>query len=339
MSESHSLTGCITAALLGLAAVVTSATLSGCATPGDDDLVTEDPNAGLLRDFLDGKYDAAGHPLNARVTEGEILCAHAGVPHNGAIRLSEAPCQGTIPGSEQHGDLVASVRLRVMSHASSGTVVSGSITGLDGKLLASHALTTQQLRHTSWIDFPLAWSSNGNPVTISIAPAPGTIIDVDYVEVFPERFGLVASPGSGELADGDKLVFELPRSRKLDRVTLDGADITARIGELLRDGKARRTTTAFRTLVEVAVGDLALERGEVSELELRAGSLAARMQLRREPVPCRYEGDPSGVKVLVTGFQPFPANGWHDNVSAVAVQALDPAQLRGVQVTRVVMPV
>jgi pyroglutamyl-peptidase len=338
MSESHSLTGCITAALLGLAAVVTSATLTGCATPGEDDLVTEDPNAGLLRDFLDGKYDAAGHPLNARVTEGEVLCAHAGVPHNDALRLSET-CQGTLPGSEQRGDLVASVRLRVMSHASSGTIVSGSITALDGKVLASHALTSQQLRSTSWIDFPLAWTSDGTPVSIQIAPDPGTTIDVDYVEVFPARFGLVASPGSGELADGDKLVFELPRSRKLDRVMLDGTDITARIGDLLRDGRARRTTTAFRTLVEVAVGDLALERGEVSELELRAGGLAARVQLRREPIPCHYEGDPRGVKVLVSGFQPFPANGWHDNVSAVAVQALDPAQLRGAQVMRVVMPV
>src|SRR5690606_33560951 len=69
------------------------------------------------------------------------------------------------------------------------------------------------------------------------------------------------------------------------------------------------------------------------------GTFAARMQLHREPAPCRYEGDPAGVKVLITGFQPFPADGWHDNVSAIAVTSLEPSQLRGAQVMRVVMPV
>jgi pyroglutamyl-peptidase len=157
--------------------------------------------------------------------------------------------------------------------------------------------------------------------------------------VFPERFGLVVSPGSGAYADTDRLVIELPRSRKLDKVKLDGVDVTARISELIATGKATRTTTDFRTLVEVAVGDLAMERGERSELELRAGSRAARMQLRRVEAPCTYEGDPSGVKVLITGFQPFPADGWHENVSAVAVTTLDVSQLRGARVMRVVMPV
>jgi pyroglutamyl-peptidase len=339
-SEPRSYSGCIAAAVLGLAAVAASALLSGCTVPepGDEPMM-DDPNAGLLRDFLDGKFDAAGHPLNARVTEAESLCPQAGVPHNGAIRITTQPCIGSIAGSEQTGDLVASLRISVKAYAASGTIVSASITAIDGEILATNTLTTSRLREASWIDLPLAWSSRGNSVQLEITAAQGAVIDLDYIEVFPERFGLVASPGSGLYTDTDKLVFELPRSRKLDKILLDGADITARMTELITTGKAKRTQTAYRTLVEVAVGDLAIERGDTSELELRAGALAARMQLRRVTSECKYEGDPSGRKVLVTGFQPFPADGWHDNVSAVAVTALDPSRLRGAQVMRVVMPV
>ena len=326
-----------------IASLAATALAVGCTVPEPDadEPMLDDPNAGLLRDFLDGKFDAAGHPLNARVTEAEALCPEAGVPHNGTIRLSGigATCEGKIAGSEQTGDMVASLRLGVRAYAASGTIVTASIVGIDGEILASSSLTTQRLRQASTLDLPLAWASNGRPVMVRVAPAAGAIIDLDYVEVFPERFGLVASPGSGVFADDQRLVFELPRSRKLDKVLLDKVDITSRIAELLEAGKARRTTTAFRTLIEVGVGDLAAERGDISELELRAGALAARMQLRRDTGACNYEGDPNGKKVLVSGFQPFPADGWHDNVSAVAVTAMDPSRLRGAQVMRVVMPV
>src|SRR5688572_22511472 len=93
-----SYSGCIAASLLGLAAVATCALATGCIAPGEEAPV-DDPNEGLLRDFLDGKFDSAGHPLNARVTEAETLCA--GSPRDGAIRLSGV-CQGAIAGSEQH---------------------------------------------------------------------------------------------------------------------------------------------------------------------------------------------------------------------------------------------
>lgn len=323
------------ALLLGCA-VVTACTIE----PPSTEVVTEDPNAGLLRDFLDGKFDSAGHPLNARVIEAESLCPTAGVPHNGAIRMSNGSlCIGTLSGSEQNGDLVASLRLSIKAHPSSGAIVSAAIVRSDGEILSNATLTTSRLRNATWVDMPLTWVSSGQPVTVRVQPAPGAIVDIDYVEVFPERFGLVASPGSGTYRDADKLIFELPRSRKLDRVLLDGTDITQRMTQLISDGKAKRTQTPYRTLVEVAISDLAAERKDSSELELRAGALAARMQLRKVAPPCKYEGDPNGVKVLVTGFQPFPADGWHENVSAVAVTALDPSRLRGAQVMRVVMPV
>jgi pyroglutamyl-peptidase len=308
--------------------------------PPTTEVVSQDPNAGLLRDFLDGKFDSAGHPVNARVTEAESLCPDAGVPHNGAIRLSNnKTCSGTLSGSEQNGDLVASMRLSIKAHPASGTIVSAAIVRTDGEIIANTSLTTSRLRDATWVDLPMTWASSGQAVTIRIQPAPGAVVDVDYVEVFPERFGLVATPGSGTFSDSDHLVFELPKSRKLDRVMLDGADITPRMTQLITDGKAKRTTTPYRTLLEVAIADLAGDRMESSELELRAGSMAARMQLRRNAPACNFEGDPNGVKVLVTGFQPFPADGWHDNVAGVAVMAMDPAHVRGARVMRVVMPV
>src|SRR5437764_14912609 len=106
-TASESLTGWIAAALLALAAVV-AVLVTGGARPAPAMTNAPDPNAGLLRDFLDGKFDSAGHPINARVTEAETLCATAGAPHDGALRLDKA-CEAALPGAEQRGDLVVSV--------------------------------------------------------------------------------------------------------------------------------------------------------------------------------------------------------------------------------------
>ena len=333
-----SLSGCILAALAGLAAVAATIMMTGCATnaaPASSD--PADPNAGLLRDFLDGKFDSAGHPLNARVTEAETLCPTAGSPHDGAIRL-DATCVGNLPGAEQSGDLVVSARISVKAHAASGDVVSIAVVAPGEKFLANDTLTTQRLRHSTWIDLPLTWNSNGAPVELRITPAQGAVIDVDYVEVFPERFGLVLSPGSGVVGSDARLTFELPRSHHVDKITADGTDITDRLDALLASGAAKKTTTTFRTLVDVGVADLLPMRGDVTDLRVHAGAQAARLELRAAAPACNFEGT-GDVKVLVTGFQPFPADASHENVSAVAVQSLDPTAVRGARVMRLVMPV
>ena len=54
-----------------LAAVVLSALTCACAEAPVSE--AETPNDGLLRDFVDGKYDAAGHPLNAKVLEAQRI--------------------------------------------------------------------------------------------------------------------------------------------------------------------------------------------------------------------------------------------------------------------------
>jgi pyroglutamyl-peptidase len=294
------------------------------------------PNEGLLRDFLDGKFDSAGHPLNAKILEAEALCP--GLANGQAITLRSA-CQGAIPDGAQSGELIANVRLRVTAHPSRGSIMTAKLVDAAGGQLASETLTVSRLRgRASWIDLPISLSG-GSAAQIQLTPSAGSTVEIDYIEVFPKKFGLVVEPGSGVASDTDQITFELPKSRKLEKLELDGVNLLPKLDELLAQGKATKTSTEFRTLISVAAGDLAPARAEVAELRVRAGSDAARIQLRKTAAPCLFEGDPAGTKILVTGFQPFPADGWHDNVSAVGVTAMDPAQLRGAQVMRLVLPV
>ncbi len=310
--------------------------VSACTEPPAADV--DNPNAGLLRDFLDGKFDGAGHPVNAKVVEAETLCAGSGVVHDGAIELTTT-CDQELPVGATAGQLTVNVRMRVQAHAASGAIATVNLADAAGTSVGTQALTVSRLRgRSSWIDLPVTVERGA--ARIQISPAPGAVIEVDYVEVFPTRFGLVLSPGSGVVADGDKLTFELPKARKLEKLEADGVELTARLDQLILDHEATRTSTAFRTLIEVRVADLLPERTEITELRVHAGSDAARLQLRRTAAPCGFEGDAAAAtKVLVTGFQPFPADGWHDNVSGVAVTAMNPAAIHGARVMRLVLPV
>jgi len=292
---------------------------SACANAPID--AESDPNAGLLRDFLDGKFDAAGHPLNAKVLDAATLC--------GGTALF-ASCELALPDGARSGPLMANLRLRVHDHASHGAIVTLRLG------TASETLTVARLRALEeWIDLPVTLQS-GSATALRIEPASSAQIDIDYVEVFPARFGLVIDPGSGVV---DRLTFEIPRQHKLQALTADGVDLMPRLDDLLASGLATRTTTELRTLIDVGVADLVPARGDVTELRARAGDDNARAQLRRTAAACAFEGDPFGTRVLVTGFQPFPAAGTHENVSGVAVTAMNPANLRNAQVMRLVLPV
>ncbi|MEJ7599493.1 MAG: hypothetical protein WKG01_16415 [Kofleriaceae bacterium] len=251
------------------------------------------PNDGLLRDFLDGKFDAAGHPTNARVLEAETLCP--ALAAGDAIALT-ATCTGELPEGARTGQLLANIRLRVTGHPAQGAIVTASLVDATGRTLASQTLTVARLRERgSWIDLALGLAG-GTATQVRITPAPGATVDVDYIEVFPRRFGLVVEPGSGVAGDADVLTFELPLARKLEQLELDGLDLLPRLDALLAAGTASKTTTEFRTLIEVPIRALAPERADIAELRVQAGSDAARVQLRRTPAPCRFEGDPAGTR-------------------------------------------
>lgn len=309
----------------------TSLALVAC-TDAPDDALAEDPNAGLLRDFLDGKYDSAGHPLNAKILTGVELCG-------GSALTPNTGCEAALPDGAMQGELTANLRLRVIEHASRGDILTATIVDDSGVTIVREILTVRRLRNrASWIDLPLQLAG-GTAARIVIEAAAGARVEIDYLEVFPKQFGLVVAPGFGVVGNDDRLTFEMPRSKRLESLTADDVDVLPRLNDLLQQRLATRTTTGFRTLVEVRVGDLLPDRADVVELRAKTTGDTVRTQLRRTPAPCNFEGDPAGTKVLVTGFQPFPANGWHENVSAVAVTAMEPARLRDAQVMRLVLPV
>jgi len=298
-------------------ALATVVALAGCTAAAD----TPEPRAndGMFRDFLDGKADGDGHPLNARITPADALCPEA-------PRVTS--CSGDLDGVAQRGELAVSARLRVDALGAGDEVV--AIRVLDGdEVIAEDVLTVARVRELgAWTDAAISFHSDGSSRTVEVEALGGAEVALDYVEVFPKRFGLVLAPGSGVIADDDELSVEVPLGAVIDRVTLDDVEL---------DVMWTRTDTAFRTIYRLRAGDL--PRRDVSQLRIRAAGEAARLELRRAPAPCTYEGDPTGTPMLVTGFHPFPADGWHDNVSERAVRAVRPWRLRGVKVMRVILPV
>lgn len=302
----------------------------------------EDPNEGLLRDFIDGKYDAAGHPLNAKVVEPEQVVAEnasCGTRRDGVLELRDA-CEIELPMGADQGRLLVNARLRVRKAPSWGRIVKVTAIDAGGSEIGSQTLTVSRLRGLDrWIDLPISIENASTTAHLRLEVSTEAIVDLQYIEVFPKQLGVIVSPGAGVYDDQAKLTFELPKGKKIERLEANGVDLRPTLERLLTDRIATRTTTEFRTIIEVAVGDLLPERADVVELRVHSSGDTSRTQIRKEPPPCSFEGDPNGKRVLITGFQPFPADGWHENVSAVAVSGLDPSQLRDAQVMRVILPV
>lgn len=325
-----------------LAGLLLVTAVAACTDAPDGLDPIEDPNDGLLRDFVDGKYDAAGHPLNAKVVDADRLLhdnADCGTRRDGVVELRSG-CEIVLPMGADTGGLMVNARLRVRRAPAWGQIV--KLTALDGNgtELGSQTLTVSRLRgRDRWIDLPIALTAATGTAHLELDVAAGALVDLQYVEVFPKELGVIVSPGAGVYSDAAKITFELPKGKKIERLEANGVDIKEALEKLVTDRKATKTTTEFRTLIEVAIGDLLPERGDVVELRVHSSGDTSRTQIRKVPAPCNFEGDPNGKKVLLTGFQPFPADGWHENISAVAVSGLDPAQLRNAQVLRVVLPV
>ena len=104
--------------------------LGACAAESVD--VEVDPNEGLLRDFLDGKFDGAGHPLNAKILP---------------VQECERGCEVAIPDGAQTGDLVINVRVRVLAKPGSGSIVKARVLDASGAELAKESLTVSRMRN------------------------------------------------------------------------------------------------------------------------------------------------------------------------------------------------
>lgn len=310
--------------------------VAGCTdTPSGEPAA--DPNDGLLRDFLDGKFDDAGHPLNAKVLEGDRITCE-GLRSDGAVELRSS-CDVVLPMGAELGGLTVNARLRVRQHAGSGAIVKLTAKDADGRVLGTETLTVSRLRgRDRWIDLPIKIEEVVRAAKVSLDVTEGAIVDLQYVEVFPKYLGVIVSPGSGVYKDSDVITIELPRGKKIERLEANGVDLRARL-DAADPRTVTRTTTAFRSLISFKVGAVMPDRADVVELRVHSSGDTSRTQIRKAAAPCAFEGDASGAKVLITGFQPFPADGWHENVSAVAVTSLRPAALHGTQVMKLILPV
>ncbi|MGE0872473.1 MAG: hypothetical protein AB7P03_28215 [Kofleriaceae bacterium] len=312
-------------------AVTASLMLGACS--GDVPDLPDGEDSGLFDDFVgDGKYDESGHPLNSRVTDAAEICSSTTVA--GTLGVM---CEGELEGSDQNNTLVVNARLRASSDLVAGELVRLTVLKA-GQAVRSVSLDAAALRgHWQHLSVEISNREHPQPLQVRLELIASASVEVEYFEVFPKVFGIVMAPGSGVYTDDQELSIELAPGKPL-LLQADGVDISSTLDALLASNIARQELTSFRRIVHVPIGMLLPDRPDVVELRALSNTLAARVQIRRTEPACLYEG--SGArKVLVTGFQPFPANGRHDNVSGVAVSAMDPTRVIGAQVMRLVLPV
>jgi pyrrolidone-carboxylate peptidase len=327
-------------------ALVLVAGLAGCTAPGPMPAAPAGGNAddGILRDLRnDGKTDESGHAVNAIVVEAETFCHGAGGVVEGGYRSDTAEgvvCDGTFPTLPTE-DLIVNLRLRASGYdvTSTSDVVAAMIRTDNGS--TTRSLTGRSFRgEGEWTFLPIELTHDGGDVHLTIATYGRGVVEIDYAEAFINRFPVALGPGSGVLADNDIVTVESPLHDAAPVLVVNGRDV--KLDDLLTAGTATRYDTTYRSVFSIAVGTLAA--GDASDLDLFARAATdvtptARMRVYRSALPCLYEGDANGRKVLVTGFQPFPVDEGHDNVSGVAVTALDPSTLNGAKVMRLVLPV
>jgi pyrrolidone-carboxylate peptidase len=323
-------------------------TLSACAPPTSSG---DDPGNSSA---LGGSEDRTGTPANATVTPAVGFCQ--GVGHaSGNVFVSDpssdgkgSVCKGQLIGSEQGGyQLTINARMTTSNVNGSGDVAQLTLVALNA--VSGKTETYKQTLHASDIAGP---GANVNlfvaffhhavvPFTIELTSLGNGALSVEQFEIIPDSRHLVIGPGSKVPVAGDVLTIESALGDNSLALTLNGSDVTAQLTSLIaNNGDGSDQSGNFRRLRQLTLGDLVdVSQGPVI-VHATAVNEVAQFTLRTSDPACFWEGDPNGtVKVLISGFEPFPVGSATQNASQVAVQALDPTQLPGVQVMRVILPV
>ncbi len=315
---------------------------------------------GLYHDFLDGKYDGAGHPLDAQVWEAENGCgALTGVPEQEGLGLhASTHASGVVCSAASTslgaGRFVLNVRALVTEPVGSG----GCFCEADSPVLtvrvmdsSNNEVAREQILRGAF-ETPNVYqnlrvsvlNNTEGPVHFEVFWDGAVTARVDYVELFRARRGVFVAPGSDTIQPDGHFQVELrdpPEYAKL-HVACDGVDITPRLEELLASGDATRVDTDFRAQHSIPVASLV----ETCPLPARvmfhmvtgdwARATSRVTVLGQEPACSFVEGT---TRVLLTGFEPFPADSSRDNSSEYAVTHFDPTSLSGVSVMPLVLPV
>lgn len=337
------------------------ALLAACAPPGADELgaapIAEDRPDDLYRDFLDGKFDGAGHPVGASVFEGETDCGS----ETGDLLEEElllAPgrhgaglaCGGT---SRRLGRGRQTVNVRAaLDQAKCGPECEAAV-ALDvrvltesGEVLAERTFDASAFEEAArWQNLAVAFDlRRAGAVSVEVHWLGEVGVRLDYVEVFRQDRQLVLEPRSGVLLPEASFRIEMVDDGETThepRVLCNGEDLTPTLEALLADGTATDERTEFRRIVTVPASDLFGECGPQRDVVVELGESwsksTSEVRYLAEPPPCDF---PPGVaRVLVTGFVPFPAGSRNVNSSALAVESYDAAAVPEAGVMRLVLPV
>jgi pyroglutamyl-peptidase len=340
-----------------------AALVFGCSSSSDDGGSLAEPKLprdalpdGLYHDFLDGKYDGAGHPIGAQVWQAEAGCA----PETGTTsgewlaldpeRHAAATACNVAPAQLALGRFTLNVRALVEQGcdgaACDATVLALSVLGADGATIAAKAVPWRAfVAPLTYQNVSLAFShTSKEPVRLVVSWPAEVAARLDYVELFRSNRNLVVTPPSGILAPDARFQVELqdpPQGFSL-AASCNGLDRSAELAQLLSSGAATRTDTDFRALFEIPASPLLADCSLPSRVSFQVKSgdwvrETSRVTIYAEQPPCTFT--PGTIRVLLTGFEPFPADSRRDNSSEQAVGAFDPAAIPGISVMRLTLPV
>jgi pyroglutamyl-peptidase len=235
-----------------------------------------------------------------------------------------------------------------MAHWTTGddaTAFTVRVTGAGGRELAhtevphsrftgDHIYQNVPIELTSWdgaaFDIEITWPGE-HPVRI------------DYLELFRARRGVAIEPASGVLT-ADRLQLEIldpPPGYRLE-LGCGELSLTERLADQLASGDATRTDTDFRSIVDAPaalIADCPRPTRLLAEVVADGRSRAAARVTYYDAVPpCSFPADSDRPRVLLTGFEPFPADGRHDNSSEEAVTRFDPGAL-DIDLMTLILPV
>lgn len=357
-----------TLAILGALALLTSC--ADTQSDGEREIVdiprqqnTDAQPGGLFHDFvIDGKTDAAGHPVGAEVFDGAERCepttgidAKVGIAAEIGFDEAGILCQSE---TQRLGDGTFALNARALMMASKSNpsadseILEITVFDLDGEEIATRSITaadfgeqgaeqdlavTFRHRGDSAVRFEVRWTGNASA-------------RLTYVEVFRSTPRLVISPASQPLEISGGPTFEIEMQDPPDNlrfeVYCDEMDLSQRLVDLIESGDAFWTDTEFRTLVEAPADQLMADCPSPSRVTVRAMAgewerNTSRVTYYAEPIPCEYVGEATAeTRILLTGFEPFPADSDRDNSSKEAVEAYANGALpAGVAVMRAILPV
>jgi pyroglutamyl-peptidase len=157
---------------------------------------------------------------------------------------------------------------------------------------------------------------------------------------------VIASP-SGVLESDQSVGIELLGAPQSDlELSCDGVSLDALLAALVSTGDASLQQTEFRTVMDAPAAALLSSCPRPVHLlaKMRSGASGSILEGGRvtypdQPIPCSFEVDAPKTRVLLTGFEPFPALSSWDNSSEQAVGSFDANGLPTVSVMSAVLPV